>query len=186
MFMKTKAYSKLILKPYKIILKHFNNKNMKVEIGRTFCCYPQLKEKIICIPILERVTGSDAFYDKMKKRLKKSKIEGEFSNEILSFLHEIGHIYTYKKINEITYVLGATLIKKIQAKFTNPKYLNFFYNCYFNLKLEKLADKWAINFIKENQELVEDWQDMIQINYNKVLPKFVEHIKYKYKIDLLA
>ena len=100
----------------------------------------------------------------MQKRLKQYNIQGQYSSEILSFLHEIGHIYTYTRFNEIKYNFCTTLIKEIQAKHTNPKYLNFFYNCYFNLKLEKLADQWAMNFIKNNQELVDQWQIMLQEN----------------------
>lgn len=181
--MKTKKYVNLILKPYREMLKYFDE-DITLSIGRTFCCYPQLEEKEICIPILEKSTGRNAFYKKMKKRLKQYKIEGEFSSEILSFLHELGHIYTYTRFNEIKYNFGTTLIQEIQAKFTNPKYLDFFYNCYFNLKLEKLADKWAMEFIKANQSLVEEWQHMLHVNYQWILPKFVKHMKIKYKIDL--
>lgn len=183
--MKTKKYFKLILKPYRIILKHFDQ-DIRLSIGKTFCCYPQLEEKEIEIPIFENSKGRVAFYNKMQKRLKQYNINGEFSSEILSFLHELGHIYTYNRLDEIKYNFGATLIKEIQAKFTNPKYLDFFYNCYFNLKLERLADKWAMQFIKANQELVEEWQNMLQANYNKVIPKFINHMKVRYNKDLLT
>lgn len=182
--MKTKKYFKLILKPYRVILKHFDQ-DIRISIGKKFCCFPQLEEKEIEIPIFENSKGRDAFYNKMKRRLKEYNIDGEFTSEILSFLHEIGHIYTYKRINEIRYNIGTTLIQEIQAKFTNPKLLDFFYNCYFNLKLEKLADKWAMEFIKDNQELVENWQEMLQDNYIKVIPKFIEHMKNRYNQDLL-
>lgn len=183
--MKTKKYFKLILKPYRVILKHFDQ-DIRISIGQKFCCFPQLEEKEIEIPIFEKINGRTAFYNKMQKRLKEYGIQGEFSSEILSFLHEIGHIYTYTRFNEIKYNFGTTLIQEVQARFTNPKYLDFFYNCYFNLKLEKNADKWAMNFIKENQKLVEDWQDMLQENYNKIIPKFINHMKIKYNKDLLA
>jgi len=183
--MKTKKYFKLILKPYNVILKSFDS-DIRISIGQKFCCFPQLEEKEIEIPIFENSAGRTAFHNKMKKRLKQHKIEGEFSSEILSFLHEIGHIYTYKKTNELTYLIGTRLIQKLQAIFVNPKYLDFFYNCYFNLKLERLADKWAMEYIKENQEQVEEWQDMLQRNYNKVIPKFVQHMKDRYHTDLLA
>ena len=183
--MKTKRYFKLILKPYRVILKHFD-KEIRISIGKKFCCFPQLEEQEIEIPIFENSNGRKAFHDKMKRRLKENNIDGEFSCEILSFLHEIGHIYTYKRINEIKYNIGTTIIQELQAKFTNPKYLDFFYNWYFNLKLERDADKWAMDFIKSNQELVEEWQDMLQLNYNKVMPKFINHMKIKYHQDLLA
>lgn len=183
--MKTKRYFKLILKPYNIILKNFD-KDIRISIGQKFCCFPQLEEKEIEIPIFENIDGREAFYNKMQKRLKEYGIVGDFSNEILSFLHEIGHIYTYTRINEIKYNFGTALIQELQAKFPNPKYLDFFFNCYFNLKLEKNADKWAMNYIREHQEQVEEWQDMLQENYNKVMPKFIDHMKTKYNKDLLA
>ena len=44
-------------------------------------------------------------YEKMQRRLKEYGINGNFSSEILSFLHEIGHIYTYSRFNEIKYNL---------------------------------------------------------------------------------
>ena len=43
-----------------------------------------------------------------------------------------------------------------------------------------------MEFIKNNQELVENWQNMLQNNYNKVLPKFIDHMKTRYNKDLLA
>lgn len=183
--MKTKRYFKLVLKPYNIILKHFD-KDIKLSIGQKFCCFPQLEEPEIEIPIVENKLGRQTFHRKMERRLKENKIEGQYTTEILSLLHEIGHIYTYKKINDITYRIGTTIIQELQAKFTNPKYLDFFYNWYFNLKLERLADKWVVKFIRENAELVNQWQEMLNKNYAKVLPKLNEHFITKYKTDLLA
>ena len=183
--MKTKRYFKLLLKPYNIILKNFDE-DIRISIGTKFCCFPQLEEKEIEIPIFEDKKGRKAFYEKMQRRLKEYGIDGNFSSEILSFLHEIGHIYTYSRFNEIKYNLGNILIQELQAKFPNPKYLNFFFNWYFNLKLEKNADKWAMNYIKEHQEQVEQWQEMLQENYNKIIPKFINHMKIKYNKDLLT
>ena len=42
-----------------------------------------------------------------------------------------------------------------------------------------------MDFIKNNQELVDQWQIMLQENYNKVMPKFINHMKIKYHKDLL-
>ena len=183
--MKTKKYFKLILKPYNVILKHFDS-DIRISIGQKFCCYPQLEEKEIEIPIFENKLGRENFYNKMVKRQKQYGVQGTYSSEILSFLHEIGHIYTYRRRNEITYNIGVMLIQYIQAKIPYDEFKPFFYNLYFNLKLERLADKWCMEFIKNNQELVEDWQNMLQNNYDKVLPKFIDHMKTRYNKDLLA
>ena len=182
--MKTKKYFKLILKPYNIILKNFDN-DIRVSVGKSFCCYPRTEEKTIEVPILEDKNGREYFYNKMIRRLRKEKIKGEYSCEILSFLHEIGHIYTYNVFFDFTYGIGTFIIKTLQNKFSSPKLLHLFHNLYFNLQLEKRADKWVTNFIKNNQKLVNEWQQMLQKNYNKVLPKFIDHMKYKYKINLV-
>ena len=71
--MKTKKYFKLILKPYNIILKNFDQ-DIRISIGTKFCCFPQLEEKEIEIPIFENQNGRNAFYNKMQKRLKEYKI----------------------------------------------------------------------------------------------------------------
>ena len=183
--MKTKRYFKLLLKPYRIMLKKFDQ-DIRISIGQKFCCFPQLEEKEIEIPVMENEKGRNAFYNKMNRKLEEYQIQENFSSEILSFLHEIGHIYTYSKFYEFTYKIGTTLIAKIQYIFRSPKLLNFFYNCYFNLKLEKLADKWAMDFIKEHTELIKQWDSMLMQNYSKVLPKFIDHMKIKYHTDLLA
>lgn len=184
--MKTKRYFKLILKPYNVILKHFKGDGVRVSIGRKFCCYPQLEEREIEIPIFENKKGREAFYNKMQRLLNQNGINEVYSNELLSFLHELGHIYTYNKFNNIKYNIGTILIQKIQAVFVNPKNLDFFYNLYFNLALEKNADRWAINFIKNNRELTKQWDNMLVTNYKKTLPKFINHMQEKMHINLLT
>ena len=155
------------------------DKSIKVKFGKCLQCEPT--ENTIYVNNKTDIIDIVTFRDYVKELNSKCK----FNTLLLGILHEIGHIYTYTRFNEIKYNFCTTLIKEIQAKHTNPKYLNFFYNCYFNLKLERLADKWAMDFIKNNQELVDQWQIMLQENYNKVMPKFINHMKIKYHKDLL-
>lgn len=176
--MKTKRYFNQILKPYKNIIKEItgNYTDIKITIGEKFCCFCRDNYDLeIEIPVFEDIAGSKAFNEKMQNRLKEYGIQEQYSNEILSFLHEIGHIYTYNKFNDFMYIKMTNLIMKIQAIFCNSvKVTNWAYQKYFNLALERNADKWAMNYIKENQEQVRKWEQLIAKNYAKILPKMID------------
>lgn len=171
--MKIKKMINKILKPYRVILKEIfgNYTDVRVSLGKSFCCYCRDMEDLeIEIPFIEDPLGSKAFNDKMKRKLKQYNIQENFSNEILSFLHEVGHIFTYNKFNDFTYCKVAPIIPKIQAKFfsNNLTMTNLCFKIYFGLALEKKADKWAMNFIKKNTEQVKQWESMLNKNYQKV------------------
>lgn len=178
--MKTKRYFNQILKPYKAIIKDItgNYTDIRVTIGEKFCCFCREDYDLeIEIPVFEDISGSKAFNEKMQRRLKEYGIQEQYSNEILSFLHEIGHIYTYSKFNDFMYIRMTNLIQKIQAIFCNSeKVTNWMYQKYFNLALEKNADKWAMEYIKEHQEQVKEWEQAIAKNYTKILPKLVNNL----------
>lgn len=150
-----------ILEFYKMILNNFN-KQIQVELGQKFSCYPLLDTPKITIPLKENKNGKQAFDNKIKNKFKRNNIDIILSHELISFLHELGHIETYTIINDIRYRIGKKLIQKLQELLPNEKYLNFFYNCYFNLKLEKLADKWLINYVKNNLHQVQQWDSILQ------------------------
>ena len=61
--MKTKRYFKLILKPYRVILKHFD-KDIRISIGKTFCCFPQLEEKGGRVTITLKTLKEAGYIDK--------------------------------------------------------------------------------------------------------------------------
>ena len=178
--MKTKRYFNQILKPYKTIIKDItgNYTDIRVTIGEKFCCFCREDYDLeIEIPVFEDISGSKAFNEKMQRRLKEYGIQEQYSNEILSFLHEIGHIYTYSKFNDFMYIRMTNLIQKIQAIFCNSeKVTNWMYQKYFNLALEKNADKWAMEYIKEHPEQVKEWEQAIAKNYIKILPKLVNNL----------
>lgn len=178
--MKTKRYFNQILKPYKTIVKDItgNYTDIRVTTGNKFCCFCRDDYDLeIEVPVFENVMGSQAFNEKMQKRLVEYGIAETYSNEILSFLHEIGHIYTYNKFNDFMYIKMTNLIQKIQAIFCNSeKVTKWAYQKYFNLALEKNADKWAMNYIKNNQEQVKKWEQLIATNYAKILPKMINDL----------
>ncbi len=171
--MKVKKIMNKILKPYRIILKEIfgNYTTVRVSMGKSFCCYCRDVEDLeIEIPFIENELGTLAFLQKMNKRLKQYGIKEKYSNEILSFLHEIGHIMTYNKFNDFTYCKIAPIIPKIQAKFFANSLImtKLCFKIYFGLALERKADKWAMTYIKNHQTQVKQWEQMLTKNYQKI------------------
>ena len=177
--MKSKRIFNQILKPYKSIVKDItgNYTDIRVVIGKNFCCFCRDVEDLeIEIPIVEDAMGSQAFQKKMRERLVEYGIEGDYSNEILSFLHELGHIYTYNKFNDFIYIKATNLIIKLQTIFCNSKRItNWCYRKYFNLGLERNADKWAMLYIKNHESQVREWEQRIAKNYVKLIPKMLDN-----------
>ena len=176
--MKNKRIFNQILKPYKSIVKDItgNYTDIRIVIGSNFCCFCRdIEDLEIEIPIVEDTLGSQAFQRKMRERLVEYGIEGDYSNEILSFLHEIGHIYTYNKFNDFVYIKATKLIKIFQSVFCNSLTItNWCYHKYFNLALEKNADKWAMKYIKSHESQVREWEQKIAKNYLYIIPKMVD------------
>lgn len=179
--MKTKRYFNQLLKPYKNIIKEIagNYTDIRVVTGKKFCCYCRDNYDLeIEVPLTEDILGHKAFYAKMKNRLKEFNIQGQYSSEILSFLHEVGHIYTYNKWNDWKYMRATYLITLIQMNFSNSKkVLDWAYKKYFNLKLEYNADKWAMTYIKEHQAQVQEWDRQLAENYKKYIPKLLQKME---------
>ena len=178
--MKTKRIANQILKPYKKIVKEIvgNYTDIRVTIGKTFCCYCKPEYDLeIEIPIFEDILGHKAFYEKMNRRLQEYNIKGSYSAEILSILHELGHIYTYNALNDKLYIIGTNFITRLQGTFifrNSLRLTNFCFRWYFNLALERNADKWAMVYIKNHQEQVQEWQELLEKNYKKTLPKLLD------------
>jgi hypothetical protein len=173
--MKTKRYFNQILKPYKNIIKEItgNYTDIRVSIDNSFACYCRKDyQPEITVPIYQEKMGKDMFDKKMRKKLIKAGLDTDYSNEIISFLHEVGHIYTYNKFNDIVYIIVNKVINFCTLHFSEIEWLmKLCQYWYFNQALEKNADKWAINYIKEHQEQVKQWQIMLRKNYNKYLLK---------------
>lgn len=177
--MKLKKVMNKILQPYRIILNEIfgNYTTVRVSMGKSFCCYCRdLEDLEIEIPLVEEPLGTKAFNEKMNRKLVEFGIKEKYSNEILSFLHEIGHIKTYNKLNDFTYCKLATLITFLQHTFfkNNLAMTNLCFKWYFNLALEREADEWAMIYIKNNQEQVKQWEKMLTDNYKKIFEKVLD------------
>lgn len=177
--MKTKRIFNQLLKPYKEIIKYIFNDytTVRVSTGQSFCAWCRdLEDLEINVPIFENKMGATAFNNKMNSKLKPFGLHNKYSPELLSFLHEIGHIQTYNKWNDFKYCIATKIITTLQATFfrNNYKMTKWCFHKYFNLKLEYNADKWAIEFIKHNQALCKQWDKTIHKNYVKYLPKLMK------------
>lgn len=171
--MKIKKIVNKILKPYQKILNEIfgDYTTVKVTMGKSFCCYCRdLEDLEIEIPLIEDPLGTVAFYKKMCNKLEEFGIKENYNSEILSFLHEIGHIKTYNKLNDFTYCKIAPMITKIQHTFfkNSLTMTNLCFKWYFNLALERKADEWAMIYIKNHQAQVKEWEKMLMNNYKKV------------------
>lgn len=176
--MKIKKVVNKILKPYQKILNEIfgDYTTVRVSMGKTFCCYCRdIEDLEIEIPLVEESLGTQAFLNKMNNKLVEYGIKEKYSNEILSFLHEIGHIKTYNKLDDFTYCKVASLITKLQHTFfkNNLTMTNLCFKWYFNLALERKADHWAMVYIKNNPKQVRKWEKMLKDNYKKVFSKIL-------------
>lgn len=171
---KTKKCFNKILQPYRVIAQEVcgNYNDIQMHMGPEFCCFPD-KNYIsqIDIPLIEEQIGQKMFNTKMKNKLEKANINDNISNELLSFLHEIGHIYTYNKFYAMTYTIMAGMIQKLYKAPINKNVKERLQKIYFNLALERRADQWAIDYIKNNLEQVKQWDVMLTNNYKKHLPR---------------
>ena len=186
--MKTKKYAKLLLQPYyKIIKEIYGEYCITLSITDKFTSYPMLERQEIEIPIKEQKIGAKAFNEKMKKKLKDFNIQNNYTPELLSFLHEIGHLHTVKNKRQIkSYYRKVIIIQFLQAHFfkNSIALTKLCYQIYFNLKMEKLADEWAMLYIKNHPEQVNRWSIMLSKSNKKNIPRFLNHFKTHLHIDI--
>lgn len=173
MIKRKKCFNK-ILQPYRVIAQEVcgNYNDIQMHIGPEFCCFPD-KNYIsqIDIPLIDEKMGREMFYTKIKNKLRKNNVNENVSVELLSFLHEIGHIYTYNRFYSITYTIAKELIQWLYQAPINKSIKEKLQKIYFNLALEKRADQWAIDYIKNNLEQIKQWDIMLNNNYKKHLPR---------------
>lgn len=138
----------LILENYRNILCKLGLEDIEIEIGTGFYSYPSINT--IEVPMFEtNPEGAKYFYNDFIKRLGTN----ECSLETASFLHEIGHIQTYNKMNDIIYCIFAPIISFLQNHCKSKFIFKLMQKFYFALPLEKRATEWAIKILKENQKI---------------------------------
>lgn len=153
-----------VLKAY-TSLAHYVNKDIKVIKGTTdWCSYPELCQ--VEVPQLVTEQGEQAFLDSVARQLPADKQElvDIIPDFMWSFLHEIGHIQC--KHNVDNYVIRGFV--NIISKLGWEKMAN---KIYFNLKEEKQATKWAVDFVMLEPQAVEDFTKKILKRYEKYYKK---------------
>lgn len=84
------------------------------------------------------------------------KVATQYNVKLVSLLHEIGHVKTYKG-----------LVYKRQQELKVKAQNNNFFNCqtlYRNIPCERRADKWAIDFIIKHPDLCKEWSNELDLN----------------------
>ena len=89
----------------------------------------------------------------------------------LSLLHEVGHHMTIEGIDQSTYDFCQEVKETLTDSDEDA-------NVYFDLEDERLATKWAIDYINTHVKEVEDFT----VKFSEALAEFVE----KYDIDFLS
>lgn len=132
--------------------------NIKIKLGEEFCLYP-FKNTITFPPFLydDEIEVDKQWCDW---------IQTNFQIKIcpqkiyyLSFLHEIGHIFTLYNLTD--------------EERDDPDYLTDLIE-YWNTRREKIATEWAVNFIKNNP-----------IKFNNFINKINKALTIFYKINQL-
>jgi len=155
---------KQVLKSYKM-LAHYVNKDIQIVKGTTeWCCYPELCQ--VEIPQIVAEQGEQAFLNSVACQLPTNQQEliNIIPDFMWSFLHEIGHIECeHTANNQITRNFINFISKIGWEKMANK--------LYFNLKEEKQATKWAVDFVINNYETIENYTNKIIKKYKKYYKK---------------
>lgn len=154
-----------VLKAY-TSLAHYVNKDIKVIKGTTdWCSYPELCQ--VEVPQLVTEQGTQAFLNSIAQQLPADKQElvNIIPDFMWSFLHEIGHIQCKHNSRADVPIRGLV---NIISKLGWEKMAN---KIYFNLKEEKQATKWAVDFVMLEPQAVEDFTKKILKRYEKYYKK---------------
>lgn len=125
----------------------------KVSIGTDDCYYHNLKEIVIQPYIKEKNCVFDAFVEE--------RFGIQLNNSMLmGLLHELGHHETDDDISEYIQDMCSEEIERIEKEMelvTTEEEERRLDLQYFNLPTEIMATYWAVDFIKNNPDLIRYW-----------------------------
>lgn len=149
-----------IIKKYREFARRVNP-DIKVIKGSNWCCYHNTYE--IEIPCIIADSSIVDFMSTVEKQLAKSgnqHLTQRYDDFIWCFLHEMGHLCKSKTYNN-----------KIVRKFSNTlsllglhKIAKFFY---YRLKEERVATKWACDYVINNPKIVTKYNWELVRRYKK-------------------
>ena len=136
---------KKVLRKYREIAKKID-KDIRVKKGfDNWLCW--VEDKIIEVARIETERGEKAFRKSVIKRLPKEHKDliNIISNEMWSFLHEVGHIEKGRRYWDTP--------QRTIAEFLCRHNLDLLGDLiYFNMKEERKATEWAVRFAIENTD----------------------------------
>jgi hypothetical protein len=104
--------------------------------------------------IYYNLNATGNLYENILKTIYKEKNHDiKISMDTYAFFHELGHILSTKEIGELDDEMNAYEIEVEKLKNDNKLSLEKVMVKYRNLKLEKLADKYAYEFYKQYENL---------------------------------
>lgn len=109
-------------------------------------------------------------------RLFKQYISNEFHFDppsifMISLLHEVGHAYTLSSFSQMK-IKNAHRAKKLIEQELAKNDSDSVYSQYFDLKIEKVATAWAVEYYKANRKRCDDFYSI----FEKTLKKEYERI----------
>lgn len=130
------------------------------------CCYWD-DSKTIWIKVV------DDEYDKMFMEFVSERFDIEIGSSLLiGLLHEIGHYETIDEISELVQDMSNKENDRIEQEMKDTENWNEIRRLewqYFNLPDEIMATYWAVDFIKNNFQLVNIWNKRLQKAYEAFL-----------------
>lgn len=119
-----------------------------VIIGEEFMCLPDSNEIVINATYLNEY---DDFYYTLIERIGKTDI----STFTWSLLHEVGHCMTFHFLDKRAYNHCQYIKNKIEKG--KVASINYYY-----LADEKRATNWAIKFVKDNYNIVKNFDNIVK------------------------
>lgn len=150
---------KIVLNKYREFAKYINKEIKVKQCELDWYCYPSLK--LIEMPKFETEEGKKDFLKSIEKKLPQDKKDylNYVPENVWSFLHEVGHIQNNHNsrslIRIISNLLGQLGLEKIANLF------------YFQMKEEKEATQWAIDYVLHNEEIVYKFSNEIYKSYKR-------------------
>lgn len=141
------------MKKVKQFVKIIDN-SIKVKKGKALEC--DIENKTIYISFKSDPVDIKTFLDFVKELNPKCK----YNDIILGILHEIGHIYTYDKLNEKHWEEDNELLSALYKQ--NLISATDFNKIYVRLPLEKNATQWAIDFAMLNKKIMDKYSKVIK------------------------
>lgn len=95
--------------------------------------------------------------DRLFKQYVLSHFHFEISNIfIISLLHEVGHAFTLDSFSKME-IKNDHFAKETIEEMLNADNSDDIYSLYFDLKIEKVATAWAIDYYKANKKRCDDF-----------------------------